>query len=67
LLRTLIRSLAVAVAFACCAANAYAQAAQKGAAAQAADSGPFVGEFVLAVCAVGLILWAVCAPSGKAT
>jgi hypothetical protein len=67
MLRTLIRCLAAPVAFICCAANAYAQGTQKGAAAQAADSGPFVGEFVLAVCAVGLIIWAVCAPSGKAT
>jgi hypothetical protein len=70
LTRRLCRWLTVPAAFACCAASAYAQAAQKGAkgaATQAAESGPFVGEFVLALCAVGLILWVVCAPSHKAT
>ena len=47
--------------------NHWMYVAAKGAAAQAADSGGFVGEFVLALCVVGLILWAVCAPSHKAT
>ena len=70
LTRRLCRWLAAPAAFACCAASIYAQAAQKGAkgaAAQAAESGAFVGEFVLALCAVGLVLWVVCAPSHKAT
>ena len=30
------------------------------------EASAFVGEFILALCAVGLILYAVCAPSDKA-
>jgi hypothetical protein len=60
------RWLAAPAALVCCSSSVCAQPAQKGA-AQAADSGGFVGEFVLALFAVGLILWAVCAPSHKST
>jgi hypothetical protein len=70
-IRTLTRRvfcwLAAPAALACCAASVYAQAGKKGAPTPAADSGGFFGEFVLAFCAVGFILWAVCAPSHRAT
>ena len=70
LTRRLCRWLAAPAAFACSAASIYAQATQKGAkgaAAPPADSAGNIGQYVLALCAVGLILWVVCAPSHKAT
>jgi hypothetical protein len=50
----------------CSATSLYAQKASPKAAPPPESSG-FIGEFILAFCAVGLVLYAVCAPSDKAT
>jgi hypothetical protein len=56
-------ALAVLVGNATC---LYAQKASPKA-APPPESGGFIGEFILAFVAVGLVLYAVCAPSDKAT
>ena len=66
LIRGLSRTLALLGTFACGVSYLYAQAAQKSAPAPPPDSGSFIGEYVLALCAVGVVLFAVCSPSNKA-
>jgi hypothetical protein len=65
-IRGISRTLAALGVFAWAGSYLYAQAAQKSAPAPPPDSGGFFGEYILALCAVGVILFAVCTPSNKA-
>ena len=66
LIRGISRTFAALGTFACGASYLYAQAAQKKAATPPPETGGGFGEYVLALCAVGVVLFAVCAPSSKA-
>ncbi len=66
-IRYVTRTLAALGTFGCGASQALAQVVKKGASAPPADSGTSLGEYVLALCAVGIVLFVVCAPSHKAT